>query len=239
MTGFQWFAKWLSVMAFMVTCMVPVPGQAAAIGFGFDLLATPQGGAFLPANVIPGQPEITLVGNPIGPGNTDTIFERRSDLPDNATGVIQAEIVALSLTSTEPVEIMGSSFDVFVTLDPGTPSQGEIVVTEHFNGGGLFDSSFDVFWQIDFVEVGGTTPVTAFYQDQIASMDSEWSHTPPPLYPSDPRYPSGGFYPAGSIMFSGPHVRTDPAVIPEPSTYVLFGAGLLAIMGFARKKMKA
>jgi len=202
---------------------------AGPIGPGFDLFSTPPGGGILPlSQMIPGAADVPLVGMPIGPGNTDTIVQRRTGLPDGGTGVIETEIVALSLMSIAPVNIMGSFFDVFVTLDPLMRSGGQVIVTGHGTGGGTFDSFFDVFTEITFTEVGNPmNRMVVPRQDQLTSMGSMWSHDPPPAYPQDPRYPPGGFYP-GPIDHTGPHPHTDPAS-PEPGSALLLVIGGLGL----------
>lgn len=224
-------------------------GESSVINPGFDLLSTPIGGAFIdiPDPIVPGGVRVDLRGAPIGPGDTDTIVERLAGLPDGQIGIIDVELVALSLVSVDPVDIGGTLFDVFVALNPQIPSLGQIDITSHGPNGGTFDSFFDVFVEVTFSEVGnpGNSPPPVFQQDQLLSIGSLWSHTPPPGYPEDQRFPSGGFYPGVDpdtgdvvgVQHIGPHPDTDPArTVPVPASVLLFAPALFGIFGFKRKR---
>src|SRR5579863_1083480 len=105
-------------------------GSITDVALGTDYFQT-QAGTFF--NFM-GQ-TIPLTGNPIGPGMTDTIIERQSDAVLGGTTPIQ--ITALSLESVAPVNIGGSFFDIFVTLDPLNLSNdtGALVITGDATGG--------------------------------------------------------------------------------------------------------
>ena len=84
---------------------------------------------------------ITLTGNPIGPGNTDTIIQRQADAIIGGPA-IPIQLTALSLRSSAPVNIGGTFSDVFVTLDPANLDEdtGTMSVT-----GSLSDGTLNAF----------------------------------------------------------------------------------------------
>ena len=141
-----------------------LPGQvkADAINPGFHYLSTPSGGAGVSLPVIGFVP---LMGNPIGPGDTDTIIHRTGGLADGDIGTIPVELVALSLVSANPVDMSGGNlYDVHVKLDPGNASTGHIDILTHDDApGGTFDSFFDVFVEIDLVPLGGSPALGPFF----------------------------------------------------------------------------
>lgn len=229
----------------VVGLLLLVPGSLSAgpINPGYDYLTTPSGGAFLDLGGGP----FEMVSLGIQGTTTDTIVQRTGGLPDGGVGIIPAEIVALSLKSIAPQPLSSGFFDVFVVIDSGglwgvdpapnslPPSTGQLDITSHAGDGGTFDSFFDVFADLVFVEVGN--PTNTFHQQAplvtITSSGSTWTHS----LAIDPSM--GGFAP-GPITHTGPHPHTNPAegpfpqIIPEPSTFVLglfasIGLGLVAI----------
>src|SRR5690348_6776440 len=97
--------------------------SAAVINPGFDLLTTPVQNA-----TIPGLGDVSEHGIPIGPGNTDTIVQRFNGVADGQSGVINAQIVALSIGGS----ILDGPFaglNFMVALDPAHPSLGQLNVT--------------------------------------------------------------------------------------------------------------
>lgn len=240
--------RYLLLCAVGLLLLVPVSSSAAPIDPGYDYLTTPLDTATLDLTLM-GLGVIDLESRGIQGTTTDTIVQRMGGLPDGGTGPIPVEIVALSLQSVSPVTIGTSFFDVFVEIDAGglwgldpapnptPPSTGTLTVTSHVGDGGTFDSFFDVFADIVFVEQGN--PGNNFHQGafpppvHITSTGSTWTHSGA----TDPSM--GGFRP-GPITHTGPHPQTDPAQgpfpvpIPEPSTLVLgliatLGVGLMAI----------
>jgi len=175
--------------------------------------------------------------------------ERKTGLPAGGVGVIDAEIVALSLMSIAPANIGGSFFDVFVTINaapgwgglattiPLPPSLGTLTITEHDDGagGGTFDSFFDVFAELKLVEVGNpSNTILMVIDDGLTSTGTQWFHSA-----IDPR--QGDFVP-GPITHTGPHPQSLPAdppfpnQIPEPTSVLLVSGGFVALAAFARRR---
>jgi len=129
--------------------------------------------------------KVDLKGYPIGPGLTDTIAQRSSNVVINGSpGPLQ--ITALSLESTSPISGIGN---IFVTLNPADLSMdtGQITINGSLSGG-TFNSFFDVFFDICTAPgpggvgcAGGATPIysnpTAL---TLSSSGASWLPTPPP-----------------------------------------------------------
>jgi hypothetical protein len=155
--------------------------------------------------------------------------------------------------STNPVNIGGSFFDLFVVINKGglipglpqpdalSPSTGTLTVLTHndVSGTGTFTSFFDVFVDIELTPVGGNPRIPGSI---VASMPSGnegplsangiWSHTPPPGYPNNPSFPSGGFFPSGLIVETGPmamHTVIPAKSVPAPFSLSLLGVGVAAL----------
>ncbi len=235
------FAIGLAVAAVLVVFgATPQIAPAAVIAPGFDLLHTPDGGGILPGTMFGLTDDVLMRGNPIGPGNTDTIVERLTGLGDGQIGTIDVEIIELSLVSVDPIDLGGGNFfDVFVTLDPDNKSTGEIDVLTHDANGGTFESWFNVFVQVDLFFAGTDDQwgESQFVEDFLgAAGPNQWSHTKPADYPENDDFPSGGFYP-GVVLHTGPHPNTEPAS-PEPSALIIWSLlGTLAItVGWWRRR---
>jgi hypothetical protein len=230
--------KRILVLAALTVLTVSIGyAKAGDILPGFDLLNTPNQSAS-----IPGLGNVMEQGVPIGPGNTDTIVQRFNGLADGQSGVINAQIVALSIAgSIVSGPFTGDTFSV--KLDPSHASLGQLNVTNPPGpGGGTFTSFFDVFTDIT-ISQGSNVVAIVPHEDLLSSVGTTpWAEIPAPNYPNDPSHPSGGFYitPAG-INFTGPLPHVDPAAItPEPASLTLLGiaaASGLGYIGWRRRKL--
>jgi len=142
---------------------------------GFDLFNTPEGHSFvdLTPAAIPGlaDPIVQLVGEPLGPANTDTIVERLTDPFTDTTGLgdtgtVDIELIALSLRSVDPVDISGTLFDIDVIsgalLGEPTNPTGSMTITHNHPNGGTFTAVLPVQAKLTFTEVGN--PGNNFFQ---------------------------------------------------------------------------
>ena len=210
--------------------------SAAVINPGFDLLTTPSQPA-----TIQGLGDVIEHGIAIGPGNTDTIVQRFNGLADGQSGVINAQIIALSVGGT----IVSGPFsgDTFtVGLDPAHASLGQLNVTNPPGpAGGTFNSFFDVFTDIDIFQ-GGNLIAIVPHQDAITGGPTPWATTPVPGYPLTSQYPAGSFYITGAgIQQTGPYPHVDPSsetTTPEPHTMTLFGVGVAVMVGSIRRRRR-
>ena len=124
---------------------------------------------------------VTFMGVPIGPGATDTIIQRLSDATIGG-GPVPIEIVALSLASTAPVTIGGTTYNVMVGLAPGATGMQDMgtINISGTTAGGTFTSSLDVFFDTHFMPISG--PGAAFYVFNdvlLSNPGAPWSPTPP------------------------------------------------------------
>jgi hypothetical protein len=148
-----------------------------AVALGSDYFAT-QGGTFFDFG--PGIGPVPFMGLPIGPGNTDTIVQRQADAAIGGAA-IPIQITALSLKSVAPVNVGGSFFDVFVTLDPAhlANDTGTMSIMGTL-AGGTFTSSLNVFFDAHFQPVGAGSPFDVFSNVTLANAGATWGPTPPP-----------------------------------------------------------
>ena len=225
---------------------------ATPIDPGNDLFATLPG-TFVdlggPIGVVP------LMGNPFGPGDTDTVVKRLTGTSPTFgvgdTETIDIELVALSLRSVAPVDIGGTLFDldIFSGALAGEPANplGQMTINHSDPNGGTFITNFlPINYRAIFTEDGNSLN-TFDILGNILFVDTQgvWSHTPGPGDVHSPGLPSGGFY-AGIDPVSGQKVpmghvtpgeaHFTQAAMPEPASLALFGLGLAGLGFFSRRK---
>ena len=230
--------------------------QATDVLPGSDFFTTGPGGAVLdlggggtpdpdddlppiPADFFfPGSPPVTGVipfeGVPLGPGcDADTIVERLSlaTLPDPVptSDTIPIELVALSLTSVDPITVGTTEWDIDVTLSSTDPSLGAMTIFHSAPTGGTYDASIVICAVHTFTQVVGPSPGTTMVLENCADLGTPltvgvlgqlWGHDPPPP-PVGPPCAAGGpdFFILGPQFDSGPH----PVMNPGKETGVLCG----------------
>jgi hypothetical protein len=157
-----------------------------SVALGSEYFATQPGTHF---NFGGGIGDVNFLGLPIGPSNTDTIIQRKADAVLGGAA-IPIQIVGLSLKSAAPVNIGGSFFDVFLTLDPTNLANdtGTMSIAGNTTTGGTFSSGLNVFFQAHFAPTGAGAPFDVFNQINIISSGTAWGPTPP----------------AGAVIVNGP-----------------------------------
>jgi hypothetical protein len=166
-----------AVSAMLMFVYSASPSRAAPIGdvaLGSDYFQTTS-------TVIDFGPPIgpvNLTGNPIGPANTDTIIQRQADAMIGGP-TIPIQLTALSLMSSAPVNIGGTFFDVFVTLDPANLDKdtGTMSVTGTLTGG-TFDAFLTAYITAQFKTTGSEQTV----QEAVSLNFSKvaWTYTAQP-----------------------------------------------------------
>jgi hypothetical protein len=255
-----------SIVPALALALGASPGaKAAPITAGFDLFTTGPSQLVIPNG--PCMNGCTFQGFPIspgttGPGNTDNIVQRTGSLPDGGTGPIASQLVELSLKSTSPVNIAGSFFDVFVTLNalpgglnniPVGPPQYDAlpastgtttVLTNNGTSGGTFSASYTVNADVILTVRGGdpSNPAQVTSHSPLPSftetIQGTW-HPPGPCVPNTGPgtavCQNGGFSPTPITVISGP-LAWSPATVPDPSTALLFGSGLVGLAVAGRRR---
>ena len=133
--------------------------------------------------------DVNLIGLPIGPFNTSAIIQRRADAVLGGPA-IPIQMVALSLRSAAPVNVGGSFFDVFITLDPANLANdtGTMSIAGNTTTGGTFSSAVNVFFQAHFAPTGAGSAFDVFNQVNMVSLGTAWGPNPP----------------AGAVIVNGP-----------------------------------
>jgi hypothetical protein len=196
---------------------------------------------------------VDFMGLPVGPWNTDTIVQRQADADLTVPSPIPLQIVTLSLESRSTVDIGGTFFRVFVTLDPANLSRdiGTMTIVGNTMTGGTFTSSLNVFFDAHFQPVTTGNPFDIFSEITLDNSGASWTPTPPPGavlvhgplgdQQANCHAPDPFCLPAGSdlvdffgspIECSGPggcHVVI-PASTPEPSSLLLLGPAGIGLL---------
>lgn len=238
----------IGAAAVALTTAISVPAAAVEVSAGWDLLQTTPGTYFN----FPSIGQVDLIGQPTGPGNTDTIVRRLADADiSGGPATIPIELVSLSLQSAQPVPVGSSFFDVFVGLDPANPSTGQMTI-QGTSSGGTFDSFFDVFFEATFTDTTNPANVFHVFGDlPLSSTNTPWVPDPPSgavivpgVYPDLSANLHSGL-PAGFVDFFpvGPFQEVKPGVgehdvtlaTPEPASFLLAGLGL-AVIGRRRRR---
>jgi hypothetical protein len=173
---------------FLFTLVLAAPGMLFGdiVVRGTDYLSIQSGSqaTLAPFGVI------QFIGNPIGPGNTSLIIQRQADAQINGAA-IPVEVTAVSMMSTAPVTFQGSTYDLFVTLDPGHLGQnGGTMSIAGTTLGGTFTTSMDVWVLLHAVStINPSDTLNSVRQATISSSSALWSPTPP----------------AGTAIVPGPH----------------------------------
>lgn len=193
---------------------------AAAQNSGYDVFQTGSGAAVDLTSMGLGQ--VALQGVPImsSTGNSDTIMYRPQAVPAGG-GTIPVNVWAVFMKSVNPVNLNGTSADVYITVnatggavstsvlpqpDALTPSTGTITVYPNADGtGGTFDSSITVNADIIFVTAGTSVTNSANYLATqpapaitLSQTGSTYSTTAPPGYPIQATAPPQAGAPGGA-----------------------------------------
>ncbi|MDY6785182.1 MAG: hypothetical protein SW833_21995 [Cyanobacteriota bacterium] len=252
--------------AIALTSVSGAKAHAFTFDAGFDFFATPDTPqSFVDIDLGSGNMvSIPLVGNPFGPGNTDTIVERKNGCTldnDGDSCLVDIEVVAVSHKSDGAVNIQGSLFNVDIISgsllgQPANP-MGQMAVTRTNANGGTIElhgpnsggPGLPLDFQATFTEVGN--PGNSFMVfDSIdfgvgSTPSSLFSINPGPMPAHTPSMPAGGFYAGIDPVTGGKeqwvHVAPGkahffvPAMVPEPSAMLAL-AGFGTMLGLMKKR---
>lgn len=219
---------------------------------GVDFGGVPLGTMGSPAFTFPAtNPE----GNPINPRNpnlgpTDTIIERMSNVTAAALGSgttpIQIQALQLETTAAVPAGTFGPGTpagNYFITLTPKVAQQmGSMTINFGATpaAGGTFSSTLPVTFDVHQGALNG--PVVPGLSDQtltLTSSNTAWSHVPTPLTIQitnvnsilNTTDHSKDFFVGGEVTekhpTQGQHTAFEAGSVPEPSTIVTGGLGLI------------
>jgi len=203
---------------------------------------------------------VAFHGRPFGPGNTDTIYQRlaAANLPTlGSSATIPIEVVRLEMQSFGPIDIGGTLFNMSIYLTPGTRSLGEMIITQNLanDGGpapeGTFQKSVTLVFTAEFTPVSGGPGGFAINDSVfIATVNPvPWSFDPSPNFVTvttgPPEAQTANFFVVGdrSIFMLNPTASAgghkQSAEIPEPTTLLLLGTGLVGVAVKTHKKIKS
>jgi len=191
----------------------PLPVTIAAFGvdpvpithpLGIDRWATVDGTGSVDFGAGPGQIEIPpdffgpgsepffgqvqLAGDPVGPGNSDTIVERLDDFRLPSTGdtdTVEIQIVELSLRSAQPIMVITDAgpelWDIGIDLQAPTPSPADtmFVMRDGTDFGG-FDLGLPVQPVFVFTNVDQPSQQQVLPVQGDLMIGGQWSETPVP-----------------------------------------------------------
>jgi hypothetical protein len=231
---------------------------ADTVVLGSDYLRT-QPGTFINFGNGIGVVQLKTKPKPCRPCGTDTIVQRLDDAvvkPGGKGTPIPIKMGDLSLQSTSRVNVGGSFFDVFVTLDPSNLKNdlGQFNISENSTGkGGTYTSFFDVFYEADFTPVGKGPGFSLFGDLSLSNGGADWQNRP--SIP-DPTLVLGlvgdqnanlhtnlgpgqmDFFLSGTLAECGSNgcLVTGPASTPEPGTLLQLGTGFVSLSSMIRKR---
>jgi hypothetical protein len=162
--------------------MGPTGALECSLSIGSDYFQT-QTGTF--ATFPPPIGVVNFMGNPVGPGSTDTIVQRLNEptlIPGGGPSTVSTLLTTLSLEGTAPLNIGGFHYSVFVNLDPShlADDTGTLLVSlNSAANGGTFSSTLNVFFDVSFLPLdGGPALATLPMNITLGSTGTPWSTTP-------------------------------------------------------------
>ncbi|MDB5356626.1 MAG: hypothetical protein JWN24_3079 [Phycisphaerales bacterium] len=210
-----------------------------AVVVGYELFQTGAGTTLDGANFMGAPSGSYDFGGGVGirgTGRTDTIIEllAHPTAPVGGSSTISVQIDALQLETTTPTSIAGLPVgDYFITLQSargGPISTGSETITFTSDGGGTFDSSFDVFFDLHADSLYG--PIVQSADAILTSSATPWSRLAPPgamaIDGVNSTLYAYNFWPAATVQENGP-IGTDNLLVattPEPSSALVVFTGL-------------
>jgi hypothetical protein len=242
------FPLFPSLLILIIVLVFASNTSAATITHGSHYLTS--GGGFYPFPPPIGL--LTFEGNPFGPGNTDTVYERMSDVIIPGFGIPVSTPITMTnvgLRSSAPLNIGGFSYDVRIGLTPFTganPNTGTMTITQTSpdDGGpapdGIYDTNVNIFFTASFIPTDGG-PALPSVDNHIFILSTSpglWSFDPEPQFVTVTSGPTQqqttNFFLVGTINMLDPVAaaggkNASAVEIPEPSTLTLFSIPVLIL----------